>query len=232
MYDPWMHWPLRLLLLRHGQVASNKEMRYVGTRDEPLTDLGVEQATALGESLKDLPIEAIYSSPLSRAHSTAQHVAGHHDLDVQTEPRLREQNFGEWDGLSHGEIHERDPELLKAFGTRDNVVPPGGESQVTMQQRVLEVIHELHAVAADRDPDAAPMLVALVSHVGPIKATLSAALDIPLMSGRRIFLDPATVSVVDWGETPILRLANSHAHLGWAQARWMIGDAAASFRKG
>ena len=226
-----MHWPLRILLLRHGQVASNKEMRYVGRRDESLTEFGEQQATALGESLKDLPIEAIFASPLSRAHRTAEHVAGHHGLEVQTERRLQEQDFGEWDGLSHGEILERDPDLLKEFGSKDDVEPPGGESQVTMQARVLEVVRELHAVAADRGKEAAPMLVALVSHVGPIKATMSAALDIPLMSGRRIFLDPATVSVVDWGETPILRLANSHAHLGWTQARWMTGDVAGAFRK-
>jgi broad specificity phosphatase PhoE len=226
-----MHWPLRLLLLRHGQVESNKEMRYVGLRDEVLTELGEQQARALGESLAGLPIVAILSSPLSRAQQTAGFVAEHHGLEVQTESRLREQNFGEWDGMSHGEIQERDPELLKAFGSRDDVVPPDGESQITMQARVLDLVRELALDAADRPAEEQPRLIALVSHVGPIKATMSAALDISLMSGRRIFLDPATVSVVDWGETPILRLANGHAHLGWTQARWMTGDVAGAFRK-
>ena len=46
-----MRWPLRLLLVRHGQVASNREMRYVGTRDEPLTELGKQQARSVGEAL-------------------------------------------------------------------------------------------------------------------------------------------------------------------------------------
>jgi len=63
--------------------------------------------------------------------------------------------------------------------------------------------------------------VVLVSHVGPIKALLAAVLDIPLQSTRRLFLDPGTISVVEWGAHPLLRLFNSHAHLGWASARWM-----------
>ena len=64
----------------------------------------------------------------------------------------------------------------------------------------------------------------LVSHVGPLKALLCAALDLPMSGMRRLFLDPATVSVVDWGARPVVRLFNSHCHLGWAGARWMRSD--------
>jgi broad specificity phosphatase PhoE len=63
--------------------------------------------------------------------------------------------------------------------------------------------------------------IALVSHVGPIKALLCAALGAPLASARHLFLDPGTLSVVDWGERPVVRLFNAHGHLGWEAARWM-----------
>ncbi len=63
--------------------------------------------------------------------------------------------------------------------------------------------------------------MAVVSHMGPIKALLCAALDVPLTVARRLFLDPGTVSVVDWSTPPVVRLVNSHAHLGWASARWL-----------
>jgi broad specificity phosphatase PhoE len=63
--------------------------------------------------------------------------------------------------------------------------------------------------------------IVAVSHAGPIKALLAAALDIPLQSTQHLFLDPGTISVVEWGEWPLLRLFNSHAHLGWPAARWM-----------
>jgi broad specificity phosphatase PhoE len=62
--------------------------------------------------------------------------------------------------------------------------------------------------------------VILVSHVGPIKTLLCAALGLPLTSARRLFLDPATVSVIDWGEAPVVRVFNSQAHPGFADARW------------
>lgn len=215
-----MKWPLRIFLVRHGQVASNREMRYVGQRDEELTDLGREQARSVGEALAEVPIEAVISSPLQRAHWTASQVAGGRGLEVQAEPRLREQSFGDWDGLNHDEVLARDPEILAEWERRDDVVPPNGESQVQMKARVMEAVLE-QAAAAEREGRAESKVIAMVSHVGPIKATLSAALDIDLMKGRRIFLDPATVSVVDWGETPIVRVTNVTVHGGWLNARWM-----------
>jgi broad specificity phosphatase PhoE len=63
--------------------------------------------------------------------------------------------------------------------------------------------------------------VTLVSHVGPIKVLLCTALAVPLTAARRLFLDPGTLSVIDWGESPVMRLYNAHGHLGWREARWM-----------
>jgi broad specificity phosphatase PhoE len=85
-----------------------------------------------------------------------------------------------------------------------------------LQQRVCAVVERLVHVHPDHT-------IVLVSHVGPIKVLLSAALGAPLSSVFRIFLDPATISVVDWRDSAhaIVRLINSHAHLGWDQARWM-----------
>jgi probable phosphoglycerate mutase len=66
--------------------------------------------------------------------------------------------------------------------------------------------------------------VVLVSHVGPVKALIAATLGAAPGAVQRMFLDPATISVVDWAdERRVLRLFNSHAHLGWANARWMAG---------
>jgi probable phosphoglycerate mutase len=128
--------------------------------------------------------------------------------------------------LSRDEVRARsegDRELLVAWERDAEVAPPGGESMAAVQRRALALVAELRAGAAE---DTMPWTV-LVSHVGPIKALLAASLDLPIdRGGRRIFLDPGTVSVVDWGDPPILRLCNSHAHAGWTSARWMeIGRA-------
>ncbi|HEX2464512.1 MAG TPA: histidine phosphatase family protein, partial [Thermoanaerobaculia bacterium] len=210
---------IRLFLVRHGQVSSNRDLRYVGSRDEPLTDLGRRQASALAELMAPLPIHEIRCSPLSRAHDTAAAIAQATGRSVTTEERLREQSYGEWEGMSRDEVRSRsaqDYELLKAWERDAEISPPGGESLLSVQRRSLALVDELLAAA---DGDAMPWIV-LVSHVGPIKALLAASLSLPLdRGGRRIFLDPGTVSVVDWGDPSILRLCNSHAHAGWTSAR-------------
>jgi probable phosphoglycerate mutase len=211
----------RLFLVRHGQVASNRDLRYVGSRDEELTDLGRDQAAALAGLLGALPIDAVLSSPLRRARDTAGAIAASIGLPLRVDERLREQSFGAWEGLSRDEVKARSPvdaELLSTWERSADVAPPGGESLHSVQRRVLALVEGLGALPG---PTGMPWVV-LVSHVGPIKALLAAALDVSLdRGGRRVFLDPGTVSVVDWGDPPILRLCNSHAHAGWTSARWM-----------
>jgi broad specificity phosphatase PhoE len=215
---------IRLFLVRHGQVSSNRDLRYVGSRDEPLTELGRQQADALAELMTALPIDQIRSSPLVRAHETAAAIAAATGRPVMLEERLREQSYGEWEGLSRDEVRARseaDRELLVAWERDARIAPPGGESLESVQRRSLALIDELRSGATG---GAMPWMV-LVSHVGPIKALLAASLDLSLdRGGRRIFLDPGTVSVVDWGDPPILRLCNSHGHAGWTSARWMQRD--------
>jgi probable phosphoglycerate mutase len=213
--------PLRLFLVRHGETVSNREMRYLGSHDEPLADSGLRQAERLAEALARLPVRAVYTSPLRRAAETGHPIAVARDLDLRLEPRLREQCFGAWEGLTRGEVLAGDgrEELLR-WEADLALPPPGGESLAAVQERVLELVGELAR-------DHAGAWVALVSHVGPIKALLCAALGVPLAAARRMFLDPGTLSVVDWGERPVLRLFNAHGHLGWEEARWM-GEAGAA----
>jgi broad specificity phosphatase PhoE len=207
---------LRLLLVRHGEVLSNRELRYVGSRDEPLAESGVEQAGRLAEALAPLPVAAVYSSPLGRARETGERIAGARRLALRVEPRLREQSFGDWEGLTRAEVLARDPERLLGWEADLATAPPGGEPLTEVQERVLTLIGDL---ARDHRGE----WVVLVSHVGPIKALLCAALGAPLATARHMFLDPATLSVVDWDERPVVRLFNAHGHLGWEAARWMGG---------
>ena len=209
----------RLFLVRHGETMANREYRYIGTRDDPLSILGQTQATQLAEALSVLPIAAVYSSPLQRTYDTALPIATWQSLEVQRVDDLRECDFGTWEGLSRAEVLERSPEdsqRLCEWERNTSIAPPGGESFEALQQRVCAAVEHL----AQAHPDQA---IVLVSHVGPIKVLLSAALGAPISAAFRIFLDPATISVVDWQDAAhaTVRLVNSHAHLGWQQARWM-----------
>lgn len=198
---------------------ANREFRYVGTRDDPLSAHGQTQANQLAEALSGLPVAAVYSSPLQRTYDTALPIAARHCLEVQRVDDLRECDFGAWEGLSKAEVLGRSPEdnqRLREWEYNSSIAPPGGESFEALQQRVCVAVERLAQAHLDQ-------AIVLVSHVGPIKVLLSVALGAPLSSAFRIFLDPATISVVDWQDAAhaTVRLVNSHAHLGWQQARWM-----------
>jgi ribonuclease H / adenosylcobalamin/alpha-ribazole phosphatase len=208
---------LRLFLIRHGETADNLQMRYLGTRDAPLTDNGKRQARHVADALARLPIKMIISSPLRRAADTASRIQNSCGVELRLDARLTEGSFGSWEGLTRAEVLElgtRDTELLARWESDPSCAPPGGESIERIQTRVVRLAEEL----VDEFPNSS---VALVSHVGPIKALLSAVLGIPLQASRRLFLDPGSISVVEWGSHPLLRLFNSHQHLGWSSARWM-----------
>lgn len=210
---------LRIFLVRHAEAAANVGQRYLGSQDDPLTARGVEQARRLAAAFAPLPIGAVYTSPLQRAASTAAAIAAARGLTPQHDARLREMAFGAWEGLSRAEVLAGGPaaqELLERWEADPAQAPPGGESLADAQQRVVALADELARTAGSA-------WVVLVSHVGPIKGLLCAALGVPLTAARHMFLDPATISVVDWRPQPVVRLFNAHGHLGWEEARWMRG---------
>src|SRR5215813_2122048 len=91
---------LRVLLLRHAETAWNRERRYQGWTDTPLSAAGLQQAEAAARELKEHPFVAVYSSPLQRAQETAVPIASVHGLEVVTDPAFKELGFGEWEGLT------------------------------------------------------------------------------------------------------------------------------------
>ncbi len=210
--------PLRLFLIRHGEVEANVDFRYLGRRDDPLTSRGRAQAEALARMLVEAPPARVLSSPLARARATADTIAARCGVEVEPDDRLVEMSFGRWEGMSRAEVLESDLANLVAWeADPEHVAPPDGESLGDVAMRLTELVDDLRAEPSDG-------AVALVSHVGPLKVLLCAALDLPVSGMRRLFLDPATVSVVDWGSRPTVRLFNAHCHLGWTGARWMRSD--------
>jgi len=207
---------MRLYVVRHGETAGNAQMRYIGMSDEPLTENGIQQARLAADALSRLPVGLVVSSPLRRAAETAARIREACGAQLRVDPRLAEGSFGNWERRTRDEVlslGDEDSALLARWESDPSCSPPGGESIESVQRRVLSLIEELARSGAG-----APIV--LVSHVGPIKALIAAVLDIPLQSTRRFFLDPGTISVMEWGANPVLRLFNSHAHLGWANPRW------------
>ena len=86
-----------LIIIRHGQSMGNVEGKFIGITDSPLSPLGIRQAQLTAEYLKDVKIDKVYASNLSRAKVTAEIIAQKHGLNVNVEPDLREIDAGLWE---------------------------------------------------------------------------------------------------------------------------------------
>jgi broad specificity phosphatase PhoE len=132
----------------------------------PLSDEGREQARRLAGSLLDDRFDAIYASDLSRALETARIVAEPHGLQVTTDPRLREFDFGAWEGLTWDEIVSTRPHLRSnALTAASLYAPDEGETFAVVCERVRSFFDELLQQPARH--------VAVVMHAGPLHAAFA-----------------------------------------------------------
>jgi broad specificity phosphatase PhoE len=123
-------------LSRHGETEFNRENRFCGEADSPLTATGIAQAHRNGRALRAAlsggPDLRIVSSPLKRAFDTAAIIRteiARTELPIETDARLREISFGAWEGLTLAEIKARDAVAwARRVGDRWHVPAPGGES--------------------------------------------------------------------------------------------------------
>jgi len=200
----------RILLVRHGQTAWNKEVRFRGQIDVPLDKFGLEQAEATGRYVAARwPVAAVYASRMGRAMQTAAPIARAHGLTVQPLAGLLDLNFGEWGGLSPAEVAERDPDLLRAWYEEPHTVQfPGGENLGLVRERALVGLDEVIA----RHP---AQTIALVSHNVVNRVLLCAVLGLGNEHFWRIQQDTCAVNVFDVNDSGIftLVLMNDTCHL-------------------
>jgi broad specificity phosphatase PhoE len=173
--------PDQLYLVRHGETHSNRERRFQGQLDVPLSPAGQAQAEALGRWLADrpAPFGALYSSDLRRAAQTAETVAAHLGLTPILAPALREIDCGEWQGLTGAEIEARFPGGLQTWNDQpDAFCLPGGESVRDLERRIVAFYQD--SVAPQRG-DA----VVLISHGLALSVLIAALLDWDLVEAWR-----------------------------------------------
>ena len=120
----------KIILIRHGETDWNREQVFRGRIDVALNEVGLTQARAVQDSLKDTEIDGIYSSPLSRAFATASIVGENRNAAVRVEEGFIDIDFGAWQGLSHREVKEEYKDLYETWLTATTVsdISRGGES--------------------------------------------------------------------------------------------------------
>ena len=208
-WEPPTGAPTRLILVRHGETELTAERRYSGRGDVPLSPQGAEQAHATAARLAATKIAAIHTSPLSRCTATADAIAAATgNPPVTADPDLVECDFGDWEGLTFGEVRERWPAELDRWLGSPAEAPPGGESFRAVGLRVRRATARLREGYPGQT-------VVVVSHVTPIKLLLRDALAAGDAFLHRLYLDPAGLSIVDsWPDGGIaVRTVNDTAHV-------------------
>ncbi|ALV35674.1 histidine phosphatase family protein [Streptomyces sp. CdTB01] len=170
-----------LLLARHGQTVWHAENRYAGTSDVPLTETGYAQAEALGRWAAAHPVDAVWTSPLSRAVVTAEPACRALGLNPSREPDLRECDFGVMEGRTLAQFAQTDPDAAAAFRADPAAHPfPGAEDPAAAAGRGAAA---LRRIAAAHDGER----VLVVAHNTLLRLVLCRLLSIPLGEYRRVF---------------------------------------------
>jgi probable phosphoglycerate mutase len=179
----------RILLVRHGQSVWNADGRWQGQADPPLSDLGVDQATAAADADAVEGVRALYSSDLERARHTAQLLGVRLGLAPVVDDRLRERHAGDWEGRTRAEIDAGWPGYLESDRR-----PSGYEADESVLARVLAA---LGAIAGAHDAD-----VLVVTHGGVVRTVerhLGGDADglIPNLGGRWLHHDGSSLRLGD-----------------------------------
>jgi len=156
----------RVYLIRHGRTGGNKQ-RYVGWEDVPLDEVGREQAASVASLLAGARMDAVYSSPLSRARDTAGPLAEQCGVEVQVREELKEIDYGHYQGV----LKIDQPLKLRHEHRFDPM--PGGESLFDVYRRIERVWVDLQAELAHG------RRLAVVGHFWSNRMLLAVMLGVP-----------------------------------------------------
>lgn len=194
---------MEIWFVRHGESTWNRERRFQGARDAPLSDLGRAQAGALGTTLAGAGLTAIYASPQRRASETAARCADGLGLSPTLDENLREIGLGAWEGFPvEVVIAEYGDHYWRWLETPADHPPPGGEPVAQLRARVGAAVRTMQA----RHPDGR---VLAVSHGGAIASFLAGMLELGDNAIWRLRLANASVTRVDWPAGRLLSLGDT-----------------------
>ncbi len=198
----------QLYIVRHGETVWNRDGRIQGHTDICLSEQGIGQALSLAHRLKNVTIDAAYSSDLSRASETARIVMDGRGAPVYPTPELREYRKGAFEGLTLGELRDHFPTEYPGYIAKDlDYAPEGGESTRQVSSRMTAVMSEIR----DRHLEDR---VLVVGHGGSLRAAMMALLGMPMDANWRFVFGNCTLTIVDtYHDNSVLRLFNDGSHL-------------------
>lgn len=200
----------RVVLWRHGRTDWNVAGRVQGQTDTDLDDVGRGQAVAAAARLASLEPVRILSSDLRRAHDTATELARVTGVEVESDPRLREMNFGAREGLTWRESWERFPDGMRAWLDGDETQIPDSETHAQAAERLVASLTEALATLEDEQT------LVLVAHGAVLRVGAASFLGFPESTWRSF----AGLSNCSW--IAMEQIAPQH-DTRWRLTEWNAG---------
>lgn len=189
----------RIILVRHGENEWVRKHRLAGwIEGVHLNDNGRQQAEAAAQRLAQLPIKAIYSSPVSRCMETAEYLAKPHQLAIETLAEVGEVRYGQWEGEKIAKLAKEPAwHIVQHFPSRMRF--PEGEALREVQFRAVQALEKL----SQKHPEE---LIVVCSHADLIKLVLAHYLGVHIDLFQRINISPASASVLDLSPKGFVRI--------------------------
>ena len=181
--------PARLVIVRHGVTDWNREGRWQGRLDPPLSETGQHEAGLVARRIADDPNlrpVRILSSTLARALETATVIGRALGVDTEPEARLVEIGAGDWEGRTHDELAATDGERYRAWRSTPGYAPPGGEPIADAVERVRSLLTE---IASNQQW---PLL--LVSHGGTLRILARLLFELSPERAEAVDIDNASIA--------------------------------------
>lgn len=196
-----------IILIRHGETEWNSQKRMQGHSNSDLSEVGRGQIQALGELMKNVSFDHIYSSDSLRARQTAEAITQYSGHTLQFDQRIREKNLGVFEGLTSTEAKERHPEIYRLFKTAGaNYVIDEGESTQQLLERALEFSEEIRL----RHPQER---VVMVTHGGVVRVLMKYALGLSIDSPTRFIIKNTGIFGLIWNENWLVTQMGGVSHL-------------------
>ncbi|MDR3226457.1 MAG: histidine phosphatase family protein [Prevotellaceae bacterium] len=182
----------KLYIARHGETEWNIQRRFQGQHDSPLTANGINQVNLLSEYLKNISVDAIYTSSCKRAVVTANIINSNKNLPLYVCEELREINMGEWEGMPANEIKLRYADEFQHFFYQPDLYMPdnnGGETFDSFRLRLSNKIEEIVLTHPDKT-------ILIVVHGIALRILLAYFKNCSLSEIWNFLAKPASISLV------------------------------------
>lgn len=181
---------MKIYLVRHGETDWNQAGLLQGQTDNALNAQGLEQAREAAERLKEVPFEIAFCSPLIRAKRTAETIIGDRKITLTTDERLRELNFGPWEGVDIRTIKDA---ASQPFTNPGSYIPPeGAESFAQLYKRSGEFVDQVLLPL-----EGTYETVLVVAHGGVNRSILNPVLNIPVDDFWRMHMGNCATAILD-----------------------------------